>query len=110
MAWQVLIHPDAEPELAKVPARERVAIDSAIDKLRAVGPALGFPHTSAVRGARSLRELRPRQGRSLWRVFYRQIGQALVIGAVGPEARVDPQSFDRAVAAAEGRLDSVEAP
>jgi len=106
--WTVLIHPDAEVELSKVPAREKVAIDTALDKLRVIGPSLGFPHTSAVKRARGLRELRPRQGRSPWRAFYRQIGQVLVVGAVGPEASVDPRGFARAVKAAEERLDEVE--
>ena len=105
----MLVHPDAEVELSKIPAREKVAIDTALDKLRAVGPALGFPHTSAVRGSdRTLRELRPRQGRSPWRAFYGQIGDALVVAAIGPEAGVDPRGFTRAVTSAQRRLDDVE--
>ena len=88
MAWTVLVHPDAKIELSKVPARERVAIDAALEKLRVVGPALGFPHSSAVRGSSGgVRELRPWQGRSAWRAFYRQTGPALVVGAIGPRGR-----------------------
>jgi len=34
------------------------------------GPALGYPHSSDVRGAPGLRELRPRNGRSACRAFY----------------------------------------
>jgi hypothetical protein len=109
VAWTVLIHPDADVELSKIPAREKLAIDTALDKLRAIGPTLGYPHTSAVRGSvGSLRELRPRQGRSPWRAFYRQIGSALVIAAIGPEADVDPKRFARAVRAAEQRLDEAQ--
>jgi hypothetical protein len=59
-------------------------------------------------GARNLRELRPRGGRSPWRAFYRRIGEALVIGAIGPEARVDGRGFSHAVEMAEARLDRVE--
>lgn len=106
--WDVLVHPEADTELNKVPAKERVAIMNALDKLRVVGPALGYPHTSQVRSAHHLREIRPRQGRSPWRAFYRQIDQYLVVGAVGPEADVDPKGFRRAVRAAEQRLDDVE--
>lgn len=108
LAWDVLFHPQADVELSKVPARERVAIVNALDKLRVVGPTLGFPHTSRVRGADDLREVRPRQGRCVWRVFYRQIGDALVVGSVGPEADVDPKGFRRAIRSAEARLDEVE--
>ena len=108
VVWRVLVHPDAVVELSKITAREKLAIDTALEKLRAVGPALGYPHSSAVKGADTLRELRPRQGRSPWRVFYRQIGQTLVVGAVGPEASVDPKGFQRAIRAAGYRLDDVE--
>ena len=89
-------------------ARERVAIGNVAVKLAAVGPGLGYPHSSSVRTANNLRELRPRPGRSPWRAFYRQFGQAFVVGAVGPEAAVDGRAFDRAVRAAEARLDDVE--
>ncbi|SBW22926.1 hypothetical protein FDG2_3317 [Candidatus Protofrankia californiensis] len=109
MVWQVLVHPDADVELNKIPARERTAVATALDKLRAIGPALGHPHTSDIKTAQRLRELRPRQGRSPWRVFYRQIGPALVVGAIGPEADTDPKGFARAVRSAEQRLDDVEA-
>ena len=109
MAWVVLLHPDAETELGKIPARERVAVATALDKLRAIGPVLGYPHTSKVRSADNLRELRPRQGRCPWRAFYRQIGETFVVGAVGPEADVDPNGFARAIRQAEQRLDDVEA-
>ncbi len=108
MVWQVLIHPAADAELGKIPATERAAIVTAFDKLRAIGPTLGYPHTSDIRAARHLRELRPRQGRSPWRAFYRQIGQIIVIGAVGPEAEADPAGFRRAVAIAVRRLDNLE--
>ncbi len=50
VVWTVLVHPDADIELSNVPAREKVAIDTALEKLRIIGRALGFPHSSAVRG------------------------------------------------------------
>jgi hypothetical protein len=109
VTWPVLLHPDADIELSKIPVREKLAVDTALDKLRAIGPVLGFPHSSAVRASEGgLRELRPRQGRSPWRAFYRQIGSALVVGAIGPEATVDPRGFARAVRVAQERLDQVE--
>ena len=69
---------------------------------------LGHPHTSAVQGAPSLRELRPRAGRSPWRALYRQVGDYFVIAAIGPEARKGPPGFARACAAAVERLDKLE--
>ncbi|MEH1016143.1 type II toxin-antitoxin system RelE/ParE family toxin [Micromonospora sp. CPCC 206060] len=108
MSWAVLVHPEADLELGKVGPRERVAIVNALKKLQEIGPSLGYPHTSDVRGANHLRELRPRAGRSPWRAFYRQIGSALVVGAIGPEAEVDPKGFKRATSIAEQRSDEVE--
>jgi hypothetical protein len=104
VSWTVNIHDDAFDELAKLPQRERQAIVHAVEKLEAIGPALGYPHTSDVKGADHLRELRPRAGRCQWRAFYRQVGATLVIGAIGPEAEVDPKGFKRAARAAEQRL------
>jgi len=61
---EVVFHPEAERELNDLPDEERAAIDHARDKLEVLGESLPFPHQSAVRGARGLRELRPRAGRS----------------------------------------------
>jgi len=72
------------------------------------GPLPGYPHTSAVRGAEGLRELRPRAGRSAYRALYRRVGEVFVVAAVGPEAQSDPRGFDRAVRRAQERLAKVE--
>jgi hypothetical protein len=75
VVWSVLVQPEADTELSKIPSREKVTTDTALDKLRALGPQLDYPHSSAVRSSPgSLRELRPSQGRCPWRAFYRQIG------------------------------------
>lgn len=108
MAWPVVIHPKADLELGKVPARERTAILHATEKLKAIGPNLGYPHSSDVRSANNLRELRPRAGNCPWRAFYRKFGESFVVGAIGPEADVDRKGFRQAVEAAEERLDEVE--
>jgi hypothetical protein len=81
---------------------------SAVEKLRAAGPALPFPHQSGVQGAERLRELRPRAGRSRWRALYRRLGDVFVIAAVGPEAEADRRGFNRSVADAVGRLQDVQ--
>jgi hypothetical protein len=106
--WVVAYLAEAEQERAALPKPERAALINADTKLGAYGPLLGYRHTSAVRGAPSLRELRPRAGRSSYRALYRQIGEVFVVAAVGPEARSDPRGFDRAVRRALGRLAKVE--
>lgn len=108
MSWTVYLHPDAKAEQAKLPTREQAAINNAIHKLQATGPTLGYPHSSAVKAADHLRELRPRAGRSQWRAFYRQIGDGFVIAAIGPEAEVDPKGFDRATRLAAERLNDIQ--
>lgn len=81
---------------------------NAVDKLVVFGPALPFPHCGGIQGAGHLRELRPRAGRSPWRAFYRRVGDAFVVAAIGPEAEADKRRFDRAVAAAVSRLAELE--
>lgn len=65
--WEVRYLAEADDEPGKLPAAERAALYNAVLKLEAIGPDLGYPHTSVVRGAPGLRELRPRTGRSPWR-------------------------------------------
>jgi hypothetical protein len=98
MAWQVILHPEAAQELAELPGAERTSILNAIEKLAVLGDMLGAPHSSSVKGAReTLRELRPRAGRSRWRALYRRVGDRFVIAAIAPEAEVDPVRFRRSV-------------
>lgn len=106
---EVLADPDAADEYRGLPEREQDAMDNAIAKLRALGDQLRYPHSSAVKGADRLRELRPRAGRSRWRAFYRCIGDVAVIGAFGPEAKVDPRGFQSTVQRAANRLAAYEA-
>lgn len=99
---------DAVRELQAIPDREQVAIQVAIEKLRLFGQSLGHPHSSQIKGT-TIRELRPRAGRSPWRAFYQQRGgQIFLIGAIGPEALHNPRRFQRAVAAAIERMEQWE--
>lgn len=88
MRWTVSLHPEAEAELQRIPAAERVALLNAAQKLEALGPDLGYPHSSAVRDANRLRELRPRAGRSPWRGFYRRFGDVFVLPRWGRKPRL----------------------
>lgn len=107
---RVLFHPEAAAERAALEPRERVAVDHVLEKLRVIGLALGSPHSSSIRGAVSLRELRPRAGKSRTRVFYRRVDDAFVIAGIGPEAAVNPKRFRQAVAAAQARLEEIVPP
>jgi hypothetical protein len=99
----------AREELRRLPVAERLAVMNAAAKLEAFGDRLGSPHTSQVKGSRAgIRELRPRSGRSPWRVLYRRVADAMVMLAVGPEAEHDRRGFDRAVRRAEERLKEIE--
>jgi len=106
--WEVVYLPEAEDERADLPARDRVAVDNAVAKLKALGRALPHPHSSNVEGAEDLRELRPQAGKSPWRPLYRQVGDPFVIAAIGPEARKDKRRFDKAFQHAIDRLAKLE--
>jgi hypothetical protein len=56
----------------------------------------------------SLRELRPRAGRSPWRCIYQRVGDVFVIGAIAPEAQKNKAGFEHAVSAAKLRLAEIE--
>jgi len=105
---EVYFHPAARAELNKLSTAEQRAVDHAVEKLEALGSQLPFPHASKVRAAATLFELRPRAGRSAWRAFYRQVGDIMVVAAIGPEARVDARGFARSVRAAQERLGALE--
>ncbi len=82
---------------------------AAIEKLEVYGDLLSAPHSSAVKGAGvTLRERRPRGGRSPWRAFYRRGGDVIAIAAFGPEAEVNSPGFKHSVNAAVARLAEFE--
>ena len=47
--WAIQWHPEAEEELMQLPRDEQLALDHAVGKLAAIGPALPYPHQSAVK-------------------------------------------------------------
>lgn len=106
-------HPKAVEERNSVRQQSEGDFDAlivVIEKLKIHGPALRFPHQSAVqgKGGAGLRELRPTQGRALWRPLYRRFENTYVILPVGPEAQVDQSGFDTAVAEAQARRKDIE--
>lgn len=96
---------DASAELGFLPPGEKAAVLKVAEMLEAAGDVLGYPHTSAARGKGStLRELRPRRGRSPVRALYRRIGDEFVIGAVA-RSHEDKRSYNAVLAEALWRLD-----
>lgn len=87
--------------------REASALERSIELLQLLGASLGYPHSSAVRApaGRGMRELRPRAGRSRYRLIYRRVGKDFVILALGPEAKSDPTGFTQTLRLARNRLE-----
>jgi hypothetical protein len=106
--WKVDYLPAAANERSELPPRERQAIDNAVQKLEVIGPDLPAPHSSAARGVPSLRELRPRSGRSRWRPLYRRVGDRFVIAAIAPDGKSSPRGFAAACDLAAKRLKELE--
>jgi hypothetical protein len=88
--YTVIYDPDAVAEFvtAVKSKEEHRAILNAVSKLRELGERLGPPHMKPLQGgaATTLRELRPKQGRSDWRAIYRRSGSVYVILAVDRHA------------------------
>jgi len=106
--WDVRYLPAAEEERDKLPGKERAAIFNAIMKLQSLGPQLPHPHSSDVKGAPRLRELRPRRGRCPWRPLYCRVGDCFVVAAIAPDGESDSRGFRQACERAEQRLADLE--
>jgi hypothetical protein len=106
--WAVDYLPEAARELAKLPGKERKAIDNAVRKLQALGPDLPAPHSSDVRGAPGLRELRPRGGHCPWRPLFRRTAGGFVIAAIAPDGKTEPRRFAQACEQALRRLSEMD--
>ncbi len=99
---QLRLHAALVDELTRLACshpREEVAIRHAFEILAIEFDQLGHPWSSAIRtkAVIGLRELRPRRGRSLYRVLYRRDSQGLYLLALAPEAQSNPRGFRRAV-------------
>jgi hypothetical protein len=106
--WEVDLHPGAVREMEAIGVdADRKAIAHVIEKLEVEGLFLGRPHQRAVRGkgGSGLRELRPRGGRSRWRLIYGRTGESqFTILSVGPEVEVSRAGYRRAVRDGKRRL------
>jgi hypothetical protein len=99
----VIYDPDAVTELLAMKSKEEHrALLNAVRKLGELGEQLGPPHVKPLKGSRaaSLRELRPRQGRSDWRAIYRRAGDFYVILAIDRH-----KNFTSLIERAQARVD-----
>jgi hypothetical protein len=100
-AWTVEFDSDAVVDFEDVRSRgDRKAVFNVVQKLKDVGPGLPSPHMKSLKGQADLFELRPKQGACEARPIYARVGQRFVVLAVAAKKK----DFDRAVAAAKGRL------
>jgi hypothetical protein len=100
----IYYHPRAERELKRIAdGRERIALLTVVDKLYRIGSRLTEPHAKPIQGASGLHELRPRSGRSVWRLLFANVGDEFAILAVTRTARVRRHEFQAAVQRARRR-------
>ena len=87
---------------------ERVAIAATIEMLKREGPRLGFPQSSAIRGARTrhLRELRVQSGGRPIRIFYAFDPRRVAILLVGGDKSGKGRFYERLVARADDLYDA----
>lgn len=62
--WEVAYLAEAVDERAELTARDRVAVDNAVAKLKAMGPALPHPHSSNVEGGMTCGSCAPKRARA----------------------------------------------
>ena len=105
--YTVIYDPNAVGELVNAVKSKDAhrAIFNAVMKLSELGDHLEPPHMKPLQGATGLRELRPKQGRSDWRVIYRRSGSLYVILAVDRHA-----NFAALIARAQMRAAQYDAP
>ncbi len=99
--WVVDFDSDAVIDLEDVKSRgDRKAVFNVVQKLKDVGPDLPSPHMKSLKGEADLFELRPKQGACESRPIYARFGQRFMVLAIAAKKK----DFDRAVAAANGRM------
>jgi hypothetical protein len=106
-AWDVEYSDEFGNWWLSLDGREQEAVGSMVDRLTEQGTALGYPHSSQIKGARHghLRELRVQcAGRPL-RVFYAFDPRRSAILLLGGDKRGDSRFYERMVAAADRLYD-----
>ena len=106
-SWEVRLYETLEGRipvldfLIGLPARHRAKVRQAIGRLEVFGPGLGFPDTSAVKGA-PFRELRTRFAGQQYRILYLRDSDTFVLFT--GFHKTGTRDLDRAVREAETYL------
>nr|WP_325308798.1 type II toxin-antitoxin system RelE/ParE family toxin [Longimicrobium sp.] len=107
MAWRVrgtLIFDAWYDELNE---REREDVIASVDLLKAAGPHLGFPHSSAINGSKHphMRELRIQHAGRPYRILYAFDPKRAAILLMGGDKTGDNRWYDRAIRLADRLYD-----
>ena len=72
MSWEVIFHPDFEPEFDDLPLMVRREINANIEVLEMIGPRLGRNRVDTLKGSRhaNMKELRFYAADGVWRVAF----------------------------------------
>lgn len=72
MSWEVIFHPDFEPEFDVMPLVVRREINANIEVLEIMGPSLGRKRVDTLKGSRhtNMKELRFNAADGVWRVAF----------------------------------------
>jgi hypothetical protein len=72
MSWDVEVSDEFVAWFHALTGSQRIKIAASVELLETLGPQLGFPHSSQVKGSRfgAMRELRIQIGGEPWRVLY----------------------------------------
>ncbi len=108
MPFLVQYDADAVQELAALTSKEeKRALFNAVDKLRMLGPRLVPPHVKTLKGEAGIMELRPKQGRTHVRAFFRRTGNDYVVLSLC--IKPDKADAEAAIAAAQERVSRYDA-
>lgn len=107
MTWDVEYTNEFGDWWANLSEDEQEALDSSVRLLEALGPALGFPHSSGINGSRHkhMRELRTQQGGKPLRTLYAFDPRRSAILLIGGDKTGDGRWYDTHIPVADQLYD-----
>ncbi|MGN6594268.1 MAG: type II toxin-antitoxin system RelE/ParE family toxin [Terriglobales bacterium] len=107
MAWEVVYTAEFEAWWEGLLVAEQEAVAASVHLLEELGPTLGFPHSSAIRGSRhgGMRELRTQEAGRALRTLYAFDPRRTAILLIGGDKTGDKRWYERFVAIADRILD-----
>lgn len=107
MDWDVEYTDEFAEWWDELGAKEQVSVSASVDLLGLLGPGLGFPHTSDIKGSRhgNLRELRVRHAGRPYRVLYAFDPRRCAVLLIGGDKAAHPRWYEVHVPLAENVYD-----